>query len=104
MREIEGYDVVVAGGGPGGFAAAIAAARSGAKCCLLEREGCLGGAATTMMVNPFMSDRTSPGPDGKTRTTVNAGIYSELRERLAASGEKADGSSFDDEALKRVAR
>jgi len=102
MKEIEGYDVVVAGGGPGGFAAAVAAARSGAKCCLLEREGCLGGAATTMMVNPFMSDRTSLGPDGKTRTTVNAGIYKELRERLAKSGEKADGASFDDETLKRV--
>ena len=74
MHEIDCYDIVVAGGGPGGFAAAIAAARSGAKCVLLEREGCLGGAATTMLVNPFMSDRTSPGPDGTTRTTVNAAV------------------------------
>jgi ribulose 1,5-bisphosphate synthetase/thiazole synthase len=40
-------DVVVAGGGVAGFAAAVAAARSGAKTLLLERNGVIGGVATS---------------------------------------------------------
>ena len=50
MTRLDDYDVVVVGGGPGGFAGAVSAAREGAKTLLLEREGCLGGGATTMMV------------------------------------------------------
>lgn len=41
------YDVVVVGGGPGGIPAAIAAARRGKKTILVERNGFLGGAATS---------------------------------------------------------
>lgn len=41
------YDVVCVGGGPGGFPAAIAAARLGMKTLLVERNGFLGGMATT---------------------------------------------------------
>ena len=39
------YDVIVVGGGASGTVAAIAAARAGARTLLLERGGCLGGAA-----------------------------------------------------------
>ena len=104
MRRLDGYDVVVVGGGPGGFAAAVAAARSGAKTLLLEREGCLGGAATTMMVCPFMPHVTSPGPGGEPRRVVNAGLFAEVTERLRARGQTWDDVciAFDDEYLKIV--
>ena len=104
MRRLDGYDVVVVGGGPGGFASAVAAARSGAKTILLEREGCLGGGATTMMVCPFMPHVTSPGPAGEPRKVVNAGLFREMTDRLLARGQAQDGAciSFDDEYLKIV--
>ncbi len=103
MRNIDDYDVIVAGGGPGGVGAAVAAARGGAKTLLLEREGCLGGGMTTMMVCPFMPHETSAGPEGR-RKVVNAGVFRELCERLIARGAAEDGPcvSFDDEAAKVV--
>ncbi len=98
MRNLDGYDVVVAGGGPGGFAAAVAAGRTGAKTVLLERQGCLGGGMTTMLVNPFMSHRSG----GK---IVNAGIFTEIVERLRARGVgKPDDRVIviDDEIMKVI--
>jgi len=104
MKRIDGFDVVVIGGGPGGFAAAVAAGRAGAKVLLLEREGCLGGGATTMLVHPFMSHLARPTDDGE-RKVVNAGIFAEVVERLAGR-DAADTSSpcirFDDETMKLV--
>ncbi|WP_136637134.1 FAD-dependent oxidoreductase [Pseudooceanicola onchidii] len=44
------HDVIVAGGGTAGVAAAVGAAREGAKVLLLERHGCLGGAAAVRNV------------------------------------------------------
>ena len=52
------YDVIVIGGGFAGCAAALAAARGGAKTLLIERLNCLGGAPSTMAVNPFMRNAT----------------------------------------------
>jgi hypothetical protein len=43
-------DVAVVGGGPAGFSAAVAAARVGADVLLIERNGFLGGVATTGLV------------------------------------------------------
>lgn len=105
MREITGYDVVVVGGGPGGLAAAIAASRNGAKTLLLEREGCLGGGATTMLIHPFMTHETTKGPDGEARKTVNAGIFKEICDRLErrnAYKYVSWGVHFDDEVLRVV--
>jgi len=104
MRRIGDADVVVVGGGPGGFAAAVAAGRAGAKVVLLEREGCLGGGATTMLVHPFMPHVTRPTDDGS-RKVVNAGVFAEVVAKLADRG-AADTSTpairFDDEAMKLV--
>ena len=61
------------------LAAAVAAGRSGAKTLLLEREGCLGGGMTTMLVHPFMPNQTG----GK---IINAGIFMEIAERVWARG------------------
>lgn len=105
MKHMDGFDVVVAGGGAGGFAAAVAAGRSGASVLLLEREGCLGGGATTMLVHPFMPHLTKPDPDGQPQKVVNAGIFAEVVERLAARGAADTGGAcigYDDEVMKVV--
>ena len=60
------YDVVVVGGGFAGVAAALAARRTGAEVLIVEKNGCLGGAATECLVNPFMPYSTVI--DGKSFT------------------------------------
>ena len=47
------FDVIVSGGGIAGVAAAVASSRVGAKTLLIERFGCLGGAATMRNVVTF---------------------------------------------------
>jgi ribulose 1,5-bisphosphate synthetase/thiazole synthase len=49
-----GYDVIVVGGGASGLIAAVSAARLGARTLLIERQGCLGGTATTGYVAQFI--------------------------------------------------
>lgn len=48
------YDVIVAGGGASGLVAAVASARRGARTLLLERQGCLGGTATSAYVAQYI--------------------------------------------------
>jgi flavin-dependent dehydrogenase len=48
------YAVIVAGGGAAGLVTAVAAARHGAKTLLVERQGCLGGTATTGYVAQYI--------------------------------------------------
>lgn len=47
------FDVIVAGGGPAGIMAALASARFGAKTLLIEKNGFLGGAATSAVLGPI---------------------------------------------------
>ena len=103
MQVITDYDVIIVGGGPGGAAAAIAAGRAGAKTLLLEREGCLGGGMTTMLVHPFMPHRTW-GSEGQPHMLVSAGLFAEMVQRLATRGAAKEGHwiEFDDEYLKIV--
>jgi len=68
-------DVLVAGGGPAGLAAAIASARCGMKTLLVEKNGWLGGMATSGLVHPFMPCYAGDRP-------INKGIFWEVIERL----------------------
>jgi hypothetical protein len=106
MRRFDDYDVVVLGGGPGGCGAAVCAARAGARTLLVEREGCLGGGATTMLVHPFMPHKVHApaGQCNADQPLVNAGLYREVVDRLLARGKAKEGFcvDFDDEYLKIV--
>lgn len=73
------YDVIVVGGGASGTVAAIAAARGGARTLLIERGGCLGGAATANLVAQWVAFF-----HGDTR--VVGGIPFELAGRVQAAG------------------
>ncbi len=68
------YDVIVAGGGTAGSVAAIASARIGAKTLLIERNHCLGGAATMRNVLTWCGLYTL----GEDRTQVVKGIADEV--------------------------
>lgn len=74
-------DVLIVGGGPAGIAASICSARHGARTILAERNGCLGGMATSGLVAPFMSSTT---PDGN--TMLIRGVFEELVDRMVLEG------------------
>jgi hypothetical protein len=76
------YDVIVAGGGTAGAAAAVAAARLGARTLLLERNHCLGGAATMRNVLTWCGLYTL----GEDRTRVVRGLADEVLDRQKALG------------------
>lgn len=93
------YDVIVVGGGPGGIASAVAAAREGVDVLLVERYGFLGGGATAMLVNPFMTFFAGD-------KQIIVGIFQEMLDRLSemgAYGTKDEPMAFDAEAFKIAA-
>lgn len=74
-------DVLVIGGGPSGIAAATCAARHGASTILAERNGCLGGMATSGLVAPLMSSTTKDG-----KTLLIRGLFEEFVDSLIVQG------------------
>lgn len=50
---VDAVDVIACGGGTSGIFAALAAAKGGANTLLIEKEGFLGGTATSYLVNPL---------------------------------------------------
>lgn len=105
-RILDAFDVAVVGGGPGGIGAAVRSARNGARTLLVERHGFLGGAATGMMVNPFMPATTCKEAPGQPKVLLNGGIVEEIAAGLARRGAggftPAGCTLFDDEALKVI--
>ena len=73
------FDVIVAGGGASGLIAAVAAARQGANTLLIERQGNLGGTATTAYVAQYVGFY-----NGDTQAVW--GIPFELTRRIMAAG------------------
>lgn len=78
---LDEMDVVVAGGGLSGVAAAVASARAGAKTTLIERNGILGGVATSGL----MSSMTHWFFSSKGKLMLR-GIALELVEKLVDMG------------------
>ena len=99
------FDVIVAGGGTAGTVAAIASARLGARTLLLERNHCLGGAATMRNVLTWCGLYTL----GEERRQVVRGIADEVLHGLRMLGGLGEVTAFrgvfvpfDPESLKRV--
>ncbi len=83
-------DILIAGGGLAGTAAAIAAARRGHDVLLIEASNCLGGAACTCLVNPFMPYTTED--DAGNTVFLSAGIFAEIVDRLNDLTRTFDGA------------
>ena len=81
-KAVDTYDVVVAGGGSAGVAAAVASARCGARTLLVERNHCLGGAATMRNVNTYCGLYTL----GEQPELVVKGIAEEVINGLKSRG------------------
>ena len=81
INKVYNCDVLVIGAGVAGFSAAVSAARSGAKVILADKNGCIGGTATSGMVGPFMS---AMNPTGEKQ--VIFGFMDEFIRRMEKEG------------------
>lgn len=97
------YDVIVVGGGFAGVGAAVASARLGAKTLLIEKRGCLGGAASNSLVLPFMRYFTDVKADDGTKKKLYLvqGIFKEIVERAKCLEVGAD-TFFNTDYLKYI--
>ena len=101
VKELKGYDVLVAGGGPAGICAAVEAARAGAKVLLVEATGMLGGMATASLVPGWCGFH-----DGE--KYIHRGLAKEILDGLHVFAGKTPGDDIksiggiDAEAMKLV--
>lgn len=99
------YDLIVCGGGFAGCGAALAAAREGLSVLIVDKANCLGGAACTNLVNPFMpnSTRVTDENGNKHKKELSGGIFLEIVEKLDQMGAyDAKREVFHDEYLKII--
>lgn len=98
------YNLVIAGGGLTGVAAAVSAAREGMSVLLVEKSGCLGGAASNCLVYPFMPYWTKlPGSKaGENKKYLSQGIFKEIKERNDKYVSDCNEKEFNSEYLKIV--
>ena len=97
------YDILVAGGGFAGIGAAAAAASLGKSVLLVEKGGCLGGAAANALVLPFMPYSTlKKNSDGSSkRIFLVRGIFEEITDMLTLKN-AGDKYYFNTDRLKTV--
>ena len=88
----EEYDLVVCGAGMAGFSAALSAAEEGLKVLLVENNACVGGVATSGLVNHILGGRTYVA--GKLVSSIG-GIYARLEDRLLKENGATDVASVN---------
>lgn len=92
---ISDCDVLVVGAGVAGISAAVASARNNARTLLIERDGCVGGTATTGLMVVFM---------GVSPNTIKGNCKELLKRLETAGGAFISGNTpFDPEIFKQVA-
>ncbi len=79
-------DVLVAGGGSAGLSAAIASARCGARVVLVERQGLLGGMATSAHVHSICGLYQLRANESEPLVDSNPGFPREFAQRLIREG------------------
>lgn len=105
MEQTTNYDVIIAGGGTAGTSAAVASARSGARTLLVERHGCLGGAASMRNVLTFCGLYTLSDPPHRAVGGIAMEVIDALKKLDAVTPPlrfRGVFSAFDPEALKFV--
>ncbi len=96
------YDLIVVGGGFAGVAAAIEAGRKGLQVLLIEKFNCLGGAAASCLVLPFMPYTTKDPQTGKI-IPLTGNLFLEITSEMQKMGGLHErGKIFDEEILKLV--
>lgn len=95
------YDLIVVGGGFAGSMAAMEAARHGQKVLLVEKFNCLGGAAMSCLVMPFMNFWTHD-PQTEEKQYLAGDLFLEVVEELRKLGAMDDIRTFNEEPLKLV--
>ena len=105
MNKCQNYDVIVIGGGAAGIAAAVGAVKAGASCLLIERNGCLGGQATSSNVASYCGFFTHGDSPRQIVHGVGEEVLQLLRElggydHYVLSPTKNAIVTFDEELLK----
>lgn len=102
-KEFGRFDLVVVGGGCTGVCAAVRAARQGLRVAIVEKNNCLGGVATSGLVNIW---HTLLDVDG--REQIIGGVTDEVVRTLSKDGYASTGNNpaaairFDPNAMKWV--
>lgn len=91
IKVCEQADICVVGGSCTGVFAAVRAARLGAKVVLIEKQNCLGGTATSGLINIWHSLYDT---DGKNQ--IIAGLTQETLERMQQTGALSRGKTVND--------
>lgn len=81
IKRTDRFDFVVCGGGPAGFSAAVNAARKGLKTAIIEKQGCLGGVATSGGINYFLAGRKL-NDSTREHVRVVGGLFDEITDLL----------------------